>query len=266
MPGEIGSFGRDLVRSLGKPAFWGYSSWLDIMVKYRRTSLGLLWMLLPPLAFIAVLGSIYSQLMGFPTEKYLPFLGTGYLLWRIIIQVISESTSVLRNHKSFIFDGRTCLTDYLLRVLAKATFYFLASLPILVGVFAWSPEVRLANMATLLVTMPVFLLAMLWLCAHLALFGARFPDTAEFTNTILIFAFLVTPILWDPHQAHGGHVLQVITKLNPAAHLIEFVRAPLLGALPGTYTLVYVVGYLIVAGTSTFLLYRRYARFVPIWI
>ena len=262
----MNSFGRDLVGSLSKPAFWGYSSWLDIMVKYRRTSLGLAWMLLPPLAFIAVLGSVYSQLMGFPAAKYLPFLGTGYLLWRIIIQVISESTSVMRNHKAFIFDGRVQLTDYMLRVIAKAMFYFAAALPILIGVFAWSPDVQLANMATLLVTMPVFMLAMLWLCAHLALFGARFPDTAEFTNTILIFAFLVTPILWDPHKAHGGRVLQTITRLNPAAHLIELVRAPLLGELPDHYTLAYVAGYLLVAGASTFLLYRRYARFIPIWI
>ena len=259
-------FGRDLLISLKSPAFWGYSSWLDIMVKYRRTSLGLVWMLLPPLAFVAVLGSIYAQLMGFAAPHYLPFLGVGYLLWRMIIQVITESTSVLRNHKSFIFDGRTRLTDYLLRVLMKALVYFVFSLPILLGVFAWSPEVRVAALATLLVTLPIFLVALLWLSAHLALFGARYPDTAEFTNTILIFAFLVTPILWDPHHAHGGRVLTWVTKLNPAAHLIELVREPLLGHWPDPYTLWYVAGFVILGAISTMTLYRRYARYVPLWV
>lgn len=262
----IGAFGSDLARSLKEPAFWGYSSWLDILVKYRRTSIGPLWMMVPPLVFIVFLGSIYSQLMNFAPNHYLPFLGVGYLLWRIIIQVISESTSVLRNHKAFIFDGRMRLTDYFLRVLSKAMFYFIASLPILVGVFAWSPETQVGNLATLLLTLPVFLLCMLWLSAHLALFGARFPDTAEFTNTILIFAFLITPILWYPHQAHGGRILTMVTRANPAAHLIELVRAPMLGQWPDNYTLWFVGIFTIVGGMSTMFLYRRYARFVPLWV
>ena len=262
----IGTFGRDLTATLREPAFWGYSSWLDILVKYRRTSIGPVWMVLPPFVFCVLLGTIYSQLMHFPPQHYLPFLGVGYLLWRVIIQVITESTSVLRNHKSFIFDGRVRLTDYFLRTLSKAMFYFIASVPILAGVFAWSDEMHVINLATLLVTMPFFLLGMLWIAAHLALFGARFPDTAEFTNTILIFAFLVTPILWYPQQAHGGHVLSMVTRANPAAHLINFVRDPLLGKMPDHYTLWFVGIFIVVGGLSTSFLYRRYGRYVPLWI
>lgn len=262
----VPSLGQDLRRSLRDPSFWGYSSWLDIVVKYRRTSLGLLWMMLPPFVFMVLLGSTYARLMGYETKQYLPFLGVGYLLWRIIIQVISESTSVLRNHKSFIHDGRMRLTDFFLRVLSKAMFYFLGSLPIIVGVFLWSPYTHLIDILTLLMTLPFFLLAMFWLVVHLALFGARFPDTAEFTNTILIFAFLVTPILWYPNHAHGGEILRVITIVNPAAHLIEFVRAPMLGHVPETFTLWYVACFSLVAGASAIYLYRRYSRFVPIWI
>lgn len=262
----MGTFSTDILLSLRNPAFWGYSSWLDIMVKYRRTALGLLWMMLPPFVFMVLLGSVYSQLMGFSRENYLPFLGVGYLLWRVIIQVISESTSTLRNHKAFILDGRTRLTDYLLRVIAKAVLYFLGSMPVIIGIFAWSSEASMVNLLTLLVTFPVFLVGMLWLSVHLALFGARFPDTAEFTNTILIFAFLVTPILWYPGQAHGGTVLRLVTLVNPAAHLIEFVRAPMLGAWPASFTLWFVAGYIVLGGVSTLLLYRRYSRFVPLWI
>jgi ABC-type polysaccharide/polyol phosphate export permease len=158
------------------------------------------------------------------------------------------------------------LTDYLLRIIAKALFYFIGSLPIIVGVFIWSPQVSVWPMLSLVFTLPVFLIGMLWLSAHLALFGARYPDTAEFTNTILIFAFLVTPILWYPEQAHGGRVLHVITMVNPAAHLIEFVREPMLGTMPSMYTLMYVACYTIIGGVSTFFLYRRYSRYVPIWI
>lgn len=257
---------RDLRDSLREPAFWCYASWLDLIVKYRRTALGMLWMMLPPFVFSVVLGTVYAHLMGFTPEHYLPYLGAGYLLWRIIIQVLSDSTGVLRAHKPFIFDGRTRLTDYMLRVLAKATLYFVGSLPLLIGLFLWSPETAVVNVLSLFVTLPVFMLAMFILAAHLAFFGARYPDTAEFTNTILVFAFLVTPILWYPEQAHGGFVLHLITQINPAYHLMEVVREPLFGQLPPKSSLLYLAGYLVFGGLSTMWLYRRYTRFVPLWI
>jgi ABC-2 type transport system permease protein len=257
---------RDLRDSFKEPAFWCYASWLDLIVKYRRTSLGMLWMMLPPLVFSVVLGAIYAQLMGFTREHYLPYLGAGYLLWRIIIQVLSDSTGILRAHKPFIFDGRTRLTDYLLRTLAKALLYYLGSLPLLTGLFAWSPETSVINLLSLVITLPVFMAAMFILSAHLAFFGARYPDTAEFTNTILVFAFLVTPILWYPHQAHGGVILRVITQINPAYHLMEIVRQPLFGQVPSTASLIYVAGYFVVGGLSMAWLYRRYSRYVPLWI
>lgn len=257
---------RDLRDSLKEPAFWCYASWLDLIVKYRRTSLGMLWMMLPPFVFTVALGAVYAQLMGFSRESYLPYLGAGYLLWRIIIQVLSDSTGILRAHKPFIFDGRTRLTDYLLRVLAKALLYFLGSVPLLAGLFLWSPETSAIHLLTLAITLPVFMLAMFILSAHLAFFGARYPDTAEFTNTILVFAFLVTPILWYPHQAHGGFILRTVTKINPAYHLLEVVRQPLFGELPTTLSIWYVCGYLVVGGLSAAWLYRRYSRYVPLWI
>lgn len=257
---------RDLRDSLREPAFWCYASWLDLIVKYRRTALGMLWMLLPPLVFSVALGTVYAQLMGFTAERYLPYLAAGYLLWRIIIQVLSDSSGVLRAHKPFIFDGRTRLTDYLLRVLAKAALYFAGSVPLLVGVFLWSPETSVVNILSLVVTLPVFMFAMFILSAHLAFFGARHPDTAEFTNTILVFAFLVTPILWYPEQAQGGAILRIVSLINPAYHLIDFVRRPLFGELPQLMSLAYVAGYLMLGGLSTAWLYRRYSRYVPLWI
>lgn len=257
---------RDLKASLMEPAFWCYASWLDLIVKYRRTSLGLLWVVLPPLVFTVALGTIYSHLMGYQVEKYLPYLGAGYLLWRIIIQVISDSTGVLRAHKPFIFDGRVRLTDYLLRVLAKASLYFAGSVPLLIGLFVWSPATNAVNLVSLLVTLPVFLVAMFILAVHLAFFGARYPDTAEFTNTILVFAFLVTPILWYPDQMHGGVVLHAVSMVNPAYHLMELVRRPLFDELPAVRSLFYLAGFFIAGGASSALLYRRYSRFVPLWI
>lgn len=259
-------FHRDLRASLGDPGFWAYSGWLEIVTRYRRTSLGVVWIILPPLAFMVVLGYVYAFLMGYPASRYLPYLGTGYALWRMLIQVMNDSAGVLRGHKAFILDGRARFTDYVLRVIAKALLYFGTSLVIVVGVFLWSPDVETWRIATLLVTLPVFMLNVLWIGVGFAILGARFPDVSDFMNTILIFAFLLTPILWFPENAPGGTTFGLLIRFNPAFHLIEMVRAPMLGYAIETFT----YQYLAVTTLGGWLLaswaYNRYSRYVPFWI
>lgn len=257
---------RDLIRSMGEPGFWAYSSWLEIVTRYRRTSLGVVWILLPPLAFMVVLGYVYAFLMGYPPARYLPYLGVGYALWRFIIQIMSDSSGILRAHKAFIFDGRARFTDYTLRVMSKALLYLVTAFIIVLGVFVWSSEVQVWRFATLLVTVPVFMLNMLWLSVLFAVAGARFPDVSDFMNTILIFAFLLTPILWFPEHAPGGTTFGLLIRFNPAFHLIELVRAPLMGYPLEVFSIAYLAVTTVGGWLLATLVYNRYARYIPFWL
>ena len=221
---------------------------------------------MPPLAFIVVLGYVYAALMGHSAQKYLPHLSVGYLLWRYIIQVMSDGSSILRSHKSFIMDGRCRITDFILRVLARAFLYLASSWLIVVGVFLWSTEVEPWRLVTMLATMPVFLMNMLWLATAFVIFGARFPDLTDLMNTIIIFGFLLTPILWFPDQAPGGTIIGTAIRLNPAFHLIEFVRAPLLGGTIESFSLVFVASMTTIGALISLMAYRRFVRYVPFWL
>jgi ABC-2 type transport system permease protein/lipopolysaccharide transport system permease protein len=54
--------------------------------------------------------------------------------------------------------------------------------------------------------------------------------------------------------------------MNPFFHLIEIVRAPMLGEPLSTSSWVY-VGVMTVAGwLAAVIAYRRYAKFVPVWL
>ena len=77
--------------------------------------------------------------------------------------------------------------------------------------------------------------------------GARFPDLHEFSATIFIFGFLLTPIVWRADYMPVDTWRGFFARLNPAFHLIEFVRAPLLGEAVETPTL-YVMGGMTAAG------------------
>src|SRR5687768_9935682 len=114
----------DLLASVRNPDFWAFSSWLDLVTKYRRSALGVLWIFLPPLCYVFGIGYFYALLFDVTPLPFMVHLGAGYLLWRMITQVITGASTTMLSHRAFILDGRIRYTDYVLRVMAKALFYF----------------------------------------------------------------------------------------------------------------------------------------------
>lgn len=255
-----------LRESIRRPEFWMYSSWLDIITRYRRTRLGLLWIVIPTAVFIAAIGNVYARVMGHDPEFYLPYLATGYVVFRFLVQCLSESSSIMRSHKAFIMDGRTCLTDYVLRSVAKSFFHFACSLLVVVAALAWSPLTSAWNVLTLVLTLPVVIANSIWLSSCMSMIGARYADSGEMVTTAMRFGLLLTPILWVgdrfPPQTFGWWAVH----LNPAYHLITLVRNPVLGEPVPASSIGFVAVMTVLGWTAAVLLYRRYARFVPLWI
>lgn len=255
----------DFAHSVKHPDFWAYSSWLEVVTKYRRSKLGLAWMFIPVFAFIVVLGYFYAGLIHVPAREFIAYLGVGYAVWRLIIQVINDSASTLFHHQSFIMDGRVRLTDYFLRVLSKSLFYFAPAMLVVVATLFWSGHVGFGVVGGLLLGLPVLLLNLAWVTVVISLIGARFPDTHELVTTVLIFGFLLTPILWYPTSVAPGSLRALFIDANPAFHLIEAVRAPIMGTPISRTTMVYLPVMTVVGWSVASWLYRRYSRYVPLW-
>ena len=260
------SFNRHILQSLRQPEFWGYSSWLDIVTKYRRTRLGLVWIVVPVAVFVVAIGSIYARIMGHEAAFYIPYLAIGYTVWRFMVQCTNESSSIFRSHKSFIMDGRTRLTDFVLRSIAKALFYFLCSVVVIAGALVWSPEMHWPRLATMVLTLPVVIANMMWWSTCVAIIGSRHADTGEMINTALRFGMLLTPILWVGERFAQGTAFWWAVHANPAYHLINFVRAPLMGQPISSITIGYLAVLTVGGWLATSWLYRRSARVVPLWI
>jgi len=179
---------------------------------------------------------------------------------------LSECTTALPGHASFILDGRVRLTDYILRVIAKALFYFVMSFPALLVAIGMSPTFQWQG---LLLSIPAFVMVLLnigWMGAIVAVLGARLQDVHELIGSILMFSFLFTPIIWFASQAPADTLRGGIARVNPLFHMVESVRAPLLGEPLEISTWIY-LGVMLVAGwLAAALVYRRYARFVPVWV
>jgi len=255
-----------LKASLRNPEFWAYSSWLDLVTRYRRTRLGLLWLFAPVLMFTVVIGPLFARLMDRDLSYFLVHFGIGQAIWRMLAMVVTDSTNALRANKSFILDGNTRLTDFALSSIAKSVFYFAFAMVGMMVVLLWSPAVKLYWIPSLLLTIPVVIASMFWLSYCIAILGARYPDFGQLLNTLLMAGFMFTPIIWEGERFPPDTIAGAVVRLNPAFHLLEIVRKPLFGMMPGIESIIFVAAFFVAGWAFATFLCRRYARYVPIWI
>lgn len=257
---------NSLAETLRNPAFWGYSTWLEIVTRYRKSAFGLLWILVPPALYVGGMGYFFARVQGFEPIGFMLHVGIGYLLFRLMTMVLVDSTSVLPAHAGYILDGRVRLTDFVMRVNFKALFYLATGALVLVPVLFIAPQTHLPGLAASLFGFTVLMLNMAWMSGVVSLFGARYPDTHEFMGNVFTVGFIITPILWLPEHAPMGSWHGLLMRLNPAYHFIELVRAPLMGKVPDPASL---PTCLLIAGFGWLLwiwAYRRFARYVALWV
>jgi ABC-type polysaccharide/polyol phosphate export permease len=257
---------RDLAASLRNPEFWALSSWLDIVVKSRQSRLGVLWLLMPSVVYVWGVGGFFAALQGHSFSGFVGYVAPGYVVFRLISSVITESCSALHASTPFILDGRTRLTDFVLRVLAKALFYFLVSMPVVVVSLAISPDWHWQGLPASLAAFAWVLANTVWIGVVFALIGARFPDMAQFVTNIFMFAFLLTPIIWHASTMPAHSLRGTLMRANPLFHMIEAIRAPLLGSPVPSVSYFYLAAMTLVGGIAASLAYRRFARYVPVWV
>lgn len=262
----IRSLLQDYRDSLRHPEFWIYATWLELVTRYRRSKLGILWALLPPFLYAFGVGWFFGTLQRIDPIEFIPHLGLGYVVFRLVTVAINESTTACAAHASFIMDGRTRLTDYVLRVVAKALFYFVLATPVIALALIMSGTVSWAGVGLAIPGLLIVLLNIAWIGAVVAVVGARFPDVSQLVGSVLMFGFLFTPIIWQASQVPLGTMRGTIARANPLFHFVEIVRAPLLHEPLERLSIVYLAVLTVVGWGLAAWVYRRYAKFVPMWV
>lgn len=257
---------KDLTESVRNPEFWALSGWLDIVVRYRQSRLGIFWLMTPAIVYIWGLGSFFASMQGLSVTSFAAHVAIGYAIFRVVSSVIIESTMAFSSAGPFILDGHVRLTDFVLRIVAKSLFYFVASIPVVVVALLVYPQVHWEGVLLSVFSFSWVLVNALWVGTVFALIGARFQDLSQFIGNIFMFAFLLTPIVWHADMMPAESLRGSVARLNPLYHMVEVVRAPILGETLEPLTLWYLVVMTVVGWLIALLVYRRYARFVPIWI
>jgi ABC-type polysaccharide/polyol phosphate export permease len=256
---------EDLAGGLSKTELWGRMGWLDVKRKYRRTMLGPFWTSISLGVYVLSVGLLGAGLWHQNIHEYLPFLVSGMVAWMMISTIIGESCVMLITGQSLFRNIRFEFSIFAYALVWRNFIIFLHNLIVYVLV-AVPLKPDLIGWAVLL-AIPGILLVLIngvWLALLLGMLCLRFRDVPPLVTTALQISMLITPLFWPPDSLSGSGRI-IFVELNPIYHLIEVVRAPLLGNIPAMTS--YAAAVLIAIGgwLLTYFVFERFRSRIAYW-
>lgn len=240
---------------------------LDILRRYTRTMLGLVWAVLTPLLMACVIGVVFSKLFAASPREVFPHLFISLTLWSFFAACVDGGAISFVAAEGYIKQiPGVSLYAYPLRMVLAALFTLsaaLAAVALLVQLLLGS-----FGMAWLLV-MPGLLA---W-----AVFGyfvgclSGFLNTAvrdvQYIQSVLVqILFYATPVAY-PERLLIDQGLHWALTLNPLHHLLALIRIPLMhGEVPPVSHYVAVALTLTVLGVGTVYAMRTASRRLVFWL
>jgi lipopolysaccharide transport system permease protein len=255
----------DIFKAIQAYELAGILGWQDIRQRYRRSSLGPFWLTMSMGVLIGALGLVFGTIFNTPMNKLLPFLTIGLILWTLISTTLNEGGTGFTAAEAIIKQINMPLFAHILRVLWRNVIIFAHNIIVLplVLLFFWNPLPATAILSILGVG--ILMVNMAWMALLLGVFCTRFRDVPQIVASLLQVVFYLTPIIWMPEMVPQRAGL-LLLNANPFFHLIEIVRAPLLGILPAAINWVVGVGLAMFGWGLTIIFYGRFRSRIAYWL
>lgn len=254
----------DIIRGLRAWPFWTLIGWYDIKQRYRRTTLGPLWITISMGLLTLVLGVIYGSIFNKPIGDYLVYLSAGIITWFFVSSTVMEGSTVFIAAEGIIKQGSIPLSIHIYRAIWRNLIVLIHNVLVLIILFVLFRPVLSINL--LLLPLGIFLLVanLLMTILILGLVSTRFRDIPQMIGSMMQVLFYITPILYEPSQLPTR--IRLIALYNPVYHVIEVFREPLIGETPTLINYSVAISSMVIGGTIAFLLFRRFRARIAYWV
>lgn len=255
----------DLKRSRQKLYLALMLGWQDIRQRYRRSKLGPFWLTISMGVMIGMIGIVFGQVLSTPMQEYLPFLATGIILWTCFSTGVMEGSTAFIDAQGMIRQLDLPLSLYPIRVLWRNVVICAHNVIILPLVFIVVGRGITLDIFWLIPGFVLFLWNMLWVSLLLGTFCTRFRDMPQIVNSLMQVFFYVTPIIWMPN-ALNPRSANLLVEPNPVYHLLQIVRAPILGQAPTSMNWIVSIGVALLGSLFALWFFGKYKKRIAYWL
>ena len=226
---------QDFIRAILSWRLWLSLGVRDITIRYKRTLLGPLWITISMSATFVSMGMLFSAILKNDVHEYLPYLAAGMVSWNVVNAMANDAPQIFVHAHHIINSLRLPLPIHVLRCVVRNLLIFLHNcVAAVIAHLVLGGSLGVVSLM-LLVTLPLLFVILFSGALLLAILGARFRDLGPIIGVGMQFLFFLTPIIWTPDNIPLGRKWWV--EANPFYHLIEVIRAPLLGQMPSQLSL-----------------------------
>lgn len=234
--------------------------WRDVKVQYKQTILGPLWAVLRPVVNLVIFSVIFGQLAGMPSDDlpYPIFVYAGMLPWSFFSSAVVSSTGSLLTHAQLI--SKVYFPRLLLppASMGFAFVTFLISFVIYGGLMLWFdclPGLSVVFLPGLILLTILTALSVGYLLAGLTVI---YRDL-RFVVTSMVGAWMyLSPVIYPVTLIPEQH--RWILMLNPMTGIIDGFRSVLLNRPMEWQSLLFSIGFTVVAMIIGLLVFRRSER------
>ena len=209
----------------------------DFKVKYKRSVLGVLWSLLYPVLNMAVMALVFFNFFKFSTPgvNYLVYVLSGLIMFNYFSEASNLAMSSIVANFSLI--NKIYIPKYIFP-LSKCLFvginFLLTLIPLYIVIFATGTGINIYHLVLpyAYICLFMFTLGMGLILATISVF---LRDMFYIYSIVLTLWTYLTPIMYD--IAIIPAKFQLILKLNPMYHYIDFIRKIILyHQMPSAFT------------------------------
>lgn len=213
--------------------------------------------------FVAALALISTTLFKQDVFHTLPFIAAGVIFWGFITSCITEGAMVFISRESYIRSVPLPISVHLYQMITRNIIIWFFNMAIYVFcALVFGVDLNW-NFLWFLVGAPLFLLNIVWAALAAGVLSARFRDIPQVITSLIQVVFFVTPVFWSVDAMPDR---PAFVTFNPIYHLLEIVRAPLLGKAPPPSSLLVAVALAVVGCAFTAWLYRRAQPRIAYWV
>lgn len=236
----------------------------DLRARYKRSSMGWIWMVLNPLLLLGVYWTVFGGLLKLEWEN--PYTGTslgyiipffaGLIVYLIFSDIVSSSSNLLIIKRNYVINSPFPVWVLWLANLIRIAIHGVVMLGILVTLALYQELFVVSGIGWALVTIIQISIFMAGLSLLLCTLGPFVGDISEISRIVVRVFFYATPISYPlvlvPQEYRD------FLWFNPLTNLVETLRGALLfGTAPNSsYLLLTVCGNVILFSISVWCFQR----------
>jgi ABC-type polysaccharide/polyol phosphate export permease len=254
---EINMALRDVRTSLQRIGLAWSLAWHDVVSRYRGSILGPFWITLSMGLMVAGMGFLYARLFGISLHDFIPFVATGIVFFGVITGIINEGCDTFVHAAGMLSQTSLPMFTFLWRTVLRNLINLAHNFVIILGVLIYFGYWRTMNLPVAVLGLLLLVVNATWVSMLVAIASARFRDVPQIVISVMQFVFFMTPVFWQPGRLGRAHA---ILLYNPFYHMLEAVRAPLLGVQTDAHTYSFLILMAVVGWALTFTVFTRTRR------